>query len=123
MAATKPEDLDRLFAEGINGGDAAVVAALYEKDGVLLFQGTTFQGPDAIRGFLEGMVAGKPRITMNVKQVVQSGDVAMVYNDWSMTATGADGKSEASSGKALEVVRRQADGTWKYLIDDPTARG
>lgn len=122
MAAKNPEDLDRLFAESVNAGDAAAVAALYEKDGVLVFQGTTFQGPDQIRAFLEGMTAAKAKITMNVKQVVRAGDIAMLYNDYSMTITGPDGKTEASSGKAIEVVRRQADGSWKYVIDDPAAR-
>lgn len=122
MAAKTPEDLDRLFAEGVNSGNAAAVAALYETDGVLVFQGTTFQGPDQIRTFLEGMVAAKPTIVMNVEHVVQGGDVAVLYNDWSMTVTGADGKTEASSGKAIEVVRRQPDGSWKYVIDDPSAR-
>lgn len=122
MAAKNPEDLDRLFAESVNAGDAAAVAALYEKDGVLVFQGTTFQGPDQIRAFLEGMTAAKAKITMNVKQVVRAGDIAMLYNDYSMTITGPDGTTEASSGKAIEVVRRQADGSWKYVIDDPAAR-
>lgn len=122
MAAKTPEDADRLFAEGVNAGDAAAVAALYEGDGVLLFQGTTFQGPDQIRAFLEGMIAAKPKITMNVTQVVRAGDVAVLYNDWTMTVTGADGKPEASSGKAIEVVRRQSDGSWKYVVDDPGAR-
>lgn len=122
MAAKTPEDVDRLFGEHVNAGDAAAVAALYEKDGVLVFQGTTFQGPEQIRAFLEGMTAAKARIDMNVKQVVQAGDVAVLYNDWSMTVTDADGKTEASSGKAIEVVRRQPDGTWKFVIDDPSAR-
>jgi ketosteroid isomerase-like protein len=47
----------------------------------------------------------------------------MVYNDWRMTLTGPDGKAQQSSGKAIEVVRRQADGSWKYVVDDPNARG
>jgi uncharacterized protein (TIGR02246 family) len=123
MAARTPEDCDRLFSAGVNAGDAAAVAALYEDDGVLVFEGDTFQGPDAIRGFVEGMIAAKPQITMNVIGVVRAGDVAMVYNDWHMSVAGADGKREESSGKAIEVVRRQADGTWKYVIDDPRARG
>ena len=122
MAARTPEDVDRLFGESVNAGDAAAVAALYEKDGVLVFQGTTFQGPEQIRAFLEGMTAAKAKIAMNVKHVVQAGDVAVLYNDWSMTVTGADGKPEASSGKAIEVVRRQPDGTWKFVVDDPAAR-
>jgi ketosteroid isomerase-like protein len=29
----------------------------------------------------------------------------------------------SGAGRALEVVRRQADGRWKFAIDDPFARG
>ena len=122
MTARTPEDVDRLFGERVNADDAAVVAALYESEGVLVFQGTTFQGPDQIRGFLEGMTAAQAKITMNVKHVVRAGDVAVLYNDWAMTVTGPDGKTESSSGKAIEVVRRQADGSWKFVVDDPAAR-
>ena len=123
MSAKTPEDCDRLFGEGVNAGDAAAVAALYEADGVLVFEGDTLRGPDAIRGFLEQMIAAKPRITMNVTRVVRGGEVAVLYNDWSMTATGAGGEAAESSGKAIEIVRRQGDGTWKFVIDDPHARG
>jgi uncharacterized protein (TIGR02246 family) len=122
MAAKTPEDVDRLFAERVTGGDAAGVAALCENEGVLVFQGTTFQGPGQIRPFLEEMTAAQARLSMNVKHVVRAGDVAVLYNDWSMTVTGPDGKPEASSGKAIEVVRRQPDGAWKFVIDDPVAR-
>jgi len=123
MVATNPEDLDRLFAEGVNRGAAAAVAALYEKDGVLLLGGEMHQGSDTIRGVLEGMVAAGTRIDMSVTRVVRVGDLAMVYNDWQMSGLGPDGKPRQSSGKAIEVVRRQADGTWKYVLDDPNARG
>ena len=122
MTAKTPEDVDRLFGERVNAGDAAGVAALYENEGVLVFQGTTFHGPDQIRGVLEGMPAAQAKITMNVKHVVRAGDVAVLYNDWAMTVTGPDGKTESSSGKAIEVVRRQADGSWKFVVDDPAAR-
>ncbi|MBM4247502.1 MAG: SgcJ/EcaC family oxidoreductase [Deltaproteobacteria bacterium] len=122
MAAHTPEDVDRLFAERVNAGDAAGVAELYEKEGVLVFEGTTFRGSDQIRAFLEGMTAAHARIAMDVKHVVGAGDGAVLYDDWSMTVTGPDGKPEASSGKAIQVVRRQPDGTWKLVIDDPTAR-
>jgi len=123
MAAMKPEECDRLFEEGVNGGDAAAVAALYEPDGVLLLDGQTHRGPETIRAVVEGMIAAGARITMNVKHVVAAGDVAMVYNDWRLSVAGPDGKRDESSGKAIEVVRRQADGSWKYVVDDPRARG
>ena len=123
MAANTPEDCDRLFGEAVNRGDAAAVAALYESAGVLTLDGGTYTGPDEIRPVLEGMVAAGVRIEMNVTRVLRAGDVAMVYNDWRMTLTGPDGKPQQSSGKAIEVVRRQPDGTWKYVVDDPNARG
>jgi len=37
--------------------------------------------------------------------------------------TGPDGQPTAMAGKAIEVVRRQADGTWRFIVDDPWARG
>ena len=30
-----------------------------------------------------------------------------------------DGKSVTMTGRSAEVVRRQADGTWKFMIDNP----
>jgi ketosteroid isomerase-like protein len=57
-------------------------------------------------------------------KVVQSGDdLAMVYNDWHMSAKRADGQPVEVRGKAIEVVRRQPDGTWRFILDDPYARG
>ena len=47
----------------------------------------------------------------------------MVYNDWTMSAKGSDGAPIERAGRAIEVVRRQADGTWRVAIDDPYARG
>jgi len=124
MAARTPEDCDRLFAEGITAGDAASVAALYEDGGSLVLEsGEVATGP-AIRGFLDAFAAMKPKIEMKVWRVVRCGDdLAMLYNDWRLTLPGSDGAPAVSDGKAIEVVRRQADGTWKYVLDDPRARG
>jgi hypothetical protein len=31
----------------------------------------------------------------------------------------ADGKPFTANGKSMEVVRRQPDGTWRFVIDNP----
>jgi len=81
-------------------------------------------GHAAIRDVLARMLATRPAIRTEVTKVVRTGDaLAIVYNDWSLTAKGADGGTIQRAGRALEVVRRQADGTWKFAIDDPYARG
>jgi ketosteroid isomerase-like protein len=49
-------------------------------------------------------------------------DLAIVYNDWTLTGTGPDGASVSDAGRAVEVVRRQPDGTWRSVVDDPRGR-
>lgn len=44
----------------------------------------------------------------------------LIVSDYTITGTGPDGKRTCSSARGTEVVRRQADGTWRFVIDNPT---
>jgi len=122
--AHTPEDTDRLFGERLNAGDLDGLLALYEGGATLVRgDGTPAAGHDAIRAELGGILAAKPRIVMNVKTVRRGGgNIAVLYNDWHGTVAGKDGKPEALRGCAVEVVRRQPDGRWLFVIDDPDGR-
>jgi ketosteroid isomerase-like protein len=63
------------------------------------------------------------RVKCNVTRTLTAGDVAATYNDWTGTARGPDGTETDFSGKAIEICRRTPDGTWRFIIDDPYARG
>ena len=81
-------------------------------------------GQAAIREALAPMIAAKARITMRVVRVERAGDdLAALYNDWTASATAPDGTTVEMTGKAIEIVRRQPDGTWRFAIDDPYGRG
>jgi uncharacterized protein (TIGR02246 family) len=125
MPARTPEDCDRLFEEHVNAGHAEAVVGLYEDAGSLVrHDGTVATGHVAIRGIITRLVGIQPTLRNDVVRVIQAGeDLALVYNNWSMSAKGRDGKLIERAGKAIEVVRRQADGTWRFVIDDPYARG
>ncbi|HSB63459.1 MAG TPA: nuclear transport factor 2 family protein [Thermoanaerobaculia bacterium] len=121
-AAQKPEDCDRLFAERVNAGDVDGVLALYEDRGCYVLRDGVATGAAAIRPIVEGMVAAKLRLVCDVKRVVRAGEgLALLYDDWRLTGSDDD-LSVEQSGKALELVRRQADGTWLFVIDDPFGR-
>jgi uncharacterized protein (TIGR02246 family) len=124
MPARTPEECDALFAVSVDKSDLEGLVALYEPKATLVQQdGTSASGTAAIREGLAGLIAMKPKITMNVTKVVRAGDdLAVLYNDWSMAAKGPDGKPIAMSGKAMEIMRRQSDGTWKFVVDAPFAR-
>jgi ketosteroid isomerase-like protein len=58
-------------------------------------------------------------ITMTTKTIIPAGDLAMLHDMWSLNGTRPGGTPIALAARSSEVVRRQADGTWRYIIDNP----
>lgn len=111
--AAQPEDLGRLFVQRANAGDVDGMVALYEPDAVLAFPpGTISTGHAAIRRAYETLVAGRPTLAPGEQQpALRNGDLAL-------TSTRL-----ASGGATVEVARRQPDGTWRWVIDNPNILG
>lgn len=119
MPARRPEECDTLLIEALHAGDIEAAVALYEPDASFVLQsGEVITGRQAIREAMRAFLALKPKFSMEVN-AMQNGDLALLRSQWSLNGTGADGKPVAMSGKSIEVVRRQADGTWLFVIDDP----
>ena len=119
--AASPEHLMRIFADRAAGGDAAGLLALYEPDAVFEPQlGVVLRGRDQIGQALEGLAAMKPRIEYNdASDVVIVGGIALVSNAWTMSALLPDGSMHREAGVSADVLRRQPDGSWLVLIDQP----
>ncbi len=125
MPARSPEEVDVLFARALNDANLDALVSLYEPNGTLIgAPGQPATGHAAIREALSGFVAMKPTIDLKVEQTVRAGDdIAACYGVWTLNSTGEDGKPQTMTGKSIEIVRRQPDGTWLFAIDDPWARG
>ena len=65
----------------------------------------------------------KPVMTIENTFAHQNGDLALLRGKWSLSATDADGNPIKISGNSSELVRRQADGGWRQVIDDPYGGG
>lgn len=123
MSDSRPEDVIRDFAVRLNEGDVAGALALYEPDAAFVPEpGRTVQGTGAIRDALERLVALEPRLSGEIQGVRMGGDVALVLNRWSLRGHGPDGPVEMG-GTSADVLRRQPDGSWRVLIDDPWGAG
>jgi uncharacterized protein (TIGR02246 family) len=119
MRASTPEQIHRLFEEAFNAGDLDGLMELYEPDAALIAQpGSVAHGSDQARAALQGFLALKGRITLNTKLVLTVGDLAYLANTWSLTGTGPDSNPVALEATTAEVARRQADGSWRYVIDN-----
>lgn len=108
--AMRPEDLTRLFVERSNAGDAAGVAALYEENAVMAYPpGEETVGREAIRALWAKVLANRPRFTPEPPlPTLVSGDIAL-------TAT----PPKDGAGARAQVARRQRDGSWLRLLDQP----
>lgn len=78
------------------------------------------RGRNAIRQSLEQLEAMESELTIEVQEVLEAGDTALVVIAWTMTDKGGDGQT---SGKGVNVVRRSSDGRWRILIDNPSGTG
>jgi uncharacterized protein (TIGR02246 family) len=119
MPATSPEQIHRLFEAAFNAADIDELMTLYEPDAALIPQpGSVAHGTDQVREALQRYLALKGQISLETKQVVEVGDLAYLSNTWSLRGAGADGQPITLGATTAEVARRQADGTWRYVIDN-----
>jgi len=125
MPARKPEECDLLVIEALNRGDLEAALAFYEPNASFVQDsGEVVTGRAAIREVIQGYLALKPQFTVEVK-AIQNGDgsLALLRGKWSATGTSPDSKPITMSGNNTEVVRRQPDGTWRFVIDIPGGAG
>ena len=120
MPAHTPEDVHATFTQLFSDGDLEGVMALYEPGAQLIPQpgALPISGP-AIRQVLKGFLALRPTMSIQTTGVVKTQDIALLRSNWTLSGKGADGRPVEMSHRSVEVVRRQADGTWRFLIDDP----
>ena len=120
MPAHSPEEIDIAFSEALNAGDGEAVLSLYEPGAVFVVPtGELAEGTAAIAEAVGAFFAMKPRIDLRTEKVLRSGDLAMVSSSWNVTGTAEDGSPVEMTGNSTVVVRKQADGTWKLVLDDP----
>ena len=109
-SARQPEDLGRLFLQRASAGDVDGVVALYEPTAVLATPDGPAVGTDAIRARMLAFLADPPQFQGEVQPALRHGDLAL-------TSTRFPG------GATAEIARRQPDGTWLWVADQPRITG
>ena len=125
MPAHQPEECDRLLMQAVEDGDLNAAVDLYEPDATFVVSPDhVVIGQDGIREVLKGMAATSTGHVDEVT-VVQSADgsIAVTRTKGSVTTPGPDGEPVTIPFHSVEVVRKQPDGTWRFVIDDPGGEG
>jgi uncharacterized protein (TIGR02246 family) len=120
MPAYSPAEIHTLFRSAFNLGDVEALIALYEPDAILVVGGNRVLGRAEIRKALEHMLLRQGRMTLETRAVVESQQgLAVLHGSWVVEPATGTGAELTTRGLSTEVVRRQPDGTWLFVIDNP----
>lgn len=118
MPAKTPEEICELFKQAMAAGDLDTLESLYDPEVVFLNQSREVKrGKQAVRSELAPLAAASADFNFKIKQVLVAGEIALMHTEWEISSP------MPMSVYAIEVARRQADGTWRWLIGDPFTVG
>jgi ketosteroid isomerase-like protein len=122
-SARTPEELHRLWSDYFVAGDLDGLVSLYEPEASLVAQsGAYVTGRRAIREVLAGFLALRRTFEIEIGRAVQSGELALLVSSWELSGE-QRGAPYETKGRTADVVRRQPDGSWLYVIDSPYGEG
>ena len=115
-----PEQVLESIVDGINTGNLDAIMALYEPEAAFATQpGSLAHGLPGVRSSVDAFMAMKGTLDLNVTRVLEASGLALVVGVWSFTGTGPDGQPVTLTGRNADVLRRQSDGSWRFVIDNP----
>jgi uncharacterized protein (TIGR02246 family) len=120
MSTATPVQVLESIVTGINSGNLDSLMPLYERDAAFATQpGSLAPGAPGIRAALGGFISMNGELDLEVTRVLEVDDLALVIGVWTFNGTGSDGEPVQLAAKNADVLRRQADGSWRFVIDNP----
>lgn len=120
MKLPGPLDAVTQLVTAMNVHDLETALTLFESGASFVMKpGVVVNGSAGIRQALEGFMALKPTLTIEAQQVVQASDVAQYCARWTIKGTDPTGTAVHLNGRSSSILRRQPDGRWLFLVDNP----
>lgn len=96
-----------------------MLVSLYEPDATLVIGGGPVVGRENIGHAFRGLVSGVSQMSVTTRSVFESaGGLALLHGEWIVQRNPPD-DSSTTRGISAEVVRRQPDGGWLFVLDNP----
>jgi ketosteroid isomerase-like protein len=120
VSTATPEQVLEAIVSGINSGDLESLMPLYESEAAFATEpGRLAHGAAGVSEALTGFISMNGKLELEVTRVVEVDDLALVIGVWSFDGTGPDGEPVHLEARNADVLRRQTDGTWRFVIDNP----
>ncbi len=114
IANSTPQETVHALDRALMAGDVDGIVALYDEQAFVVPQpGAEARGTDAIRALYAEFVKLGAKIEQHVERVLEADGIALYLSRW--TSTLPNGQSQEAV--ATVVLRQQAGGGWKVVID------
>ncbi|MFA5983636.1 MAG: DUF4440 domain-containing protein [Methylococcaceae bacterium] len=108
------------MGQSYNSGDIDAVMKSYVPAPVVVFEPSKpVKGAAAVKAKFEESLAINPQFVYGEHEVIISDGIALHLTPWTMTGKTPDGKPIAQNGFSIAVLKKQKDGKWLMVIDDP----
>lgn len=109
-----------MMTEAFQNSDVDAVMRTYESSAAVCFEpGVVCEDHSVIREMFTQMAQLRPQFSYAGHEVIAVGDLAVHIAPWKMAATAPDGSHIEDQGLSVAVLRRQANGEWRMVIDNP----
>ncbi len=100
--------------------DIEGVMASYENNATIVFEPEAPISDSAVlREMFLGAFKMSPHFDYSGHEVIVAGDIAVHFAPWTMEGNTPEGELIKQSGLSVAVLRKQADGRWLIVIDNP----
>jgi uncharacterized protein (TIGR02246 family) len=110
----RAEDAHATLAAAFNTGDVATVMSMYDVNGIIVPEpGKPVSGKEKFEEAVKAILSIKGKMEIKTVYCLQTGNIAVGRSEWNIT----DGNEVKVSAKGIEVMKQQADGSWKIVVD------
>ncbi len=96
------------------------VLETYEDNAVIMFEPQKpVQGKETLRAMFTQFVGMNPQYTFSGHEIYISGNIATHISPWKMIGHMPDGTKIEEEGLSVAILRKQADGNWLMIQDNP----